>query len=286
MPIDIRYHAVSLLAIFLALALGILVGFALVKPEQMQSFVDKIKKDNERTRLENRKELEALRAKDKASQTFEKALLPVMVKGRLVGKRIALIIDHEPDKNTPVSDVRAVLNNAGAETALVITLLPRLAEISDKDIAKVIARRGLTAPPEVDPRAYLASLLGQRIALGGSDFAQYLADENLIKLAYGSDLERPISAAVMLGNSNLEPQMMELIEEPLIKALKTAERRVVGCEEKDSTGASMDFYQRLDLPTVDCIDTYPGQAALVLILAGAEGNFGMKENADRLLPDL
>jgi hypothetical protein len=35
---------------------------------------------------------------------------------------------------------------------------------------------------------------------------------------------------------------------------------------------------------VDNIDTVPGQFALVQILAGQEGHFGVKETAQRLVP--
>ena len=40
------------------------------------------------------------------------------------------------------------------------------------------------------------------------------------------------------------------------------------------------------LSTVDNLDFVSGQVAMVFALVGAEGNFGVKGTADRLLPDL
>src|SRR3990172_7095680 len=99
MPIDFRYHAVSLIAVFLALVLGILMGFALMNPVETKQFVEAVKKDNERTRLENKEELEDLRQQYAASQTFEKMLLPLAIKGRLADKRVAIVLDHDSGRD-------------------------------------------------------------------------------------------------------------------------------------------------------------------------------------------
>ena len=40
------------------------------------------------------------------------------------------------------------------------------------------------------------------------------------------------------------------------------------------------------IATVDNVEQAPGQVALVFALLGADGDFGVKEDADSLLPDL
>jgi len=286
MPIDIRYHAVSLLAVFLALALGILVGFAMVDPGQIRQFVEAVKKDNEHTRTQNREELESLRQQTKICQSFEKALLPLAVKGRLEGKRVALLLDHDPGRNSPAPILRKVLENSGGRLTAVVLLYSRFGRLKDEEADRIFAGRGIVCPPGTDKRSFLAGRIGRRIAEGGSDLPRYLEEEGLIGLSSRSDFSQSVDAVVVVGGSTLDSQFVEDVEEPMLRAIEKSGRRLVGCELSQDSGAAVEFFQRLDLPTVDCVDTYPGQVALVLALAGKDGNFGTKESADRLLPDL
>ncbi len=45
------------------------------------------------------------------------------------------------------------------------------------------------------------------------------------------------------------------------------------------------IWSRKTIPTVDNVDDPIGQVALVFVVAGETGNFGMKKSADRILPE-
>jgi hypothetical protein len=60
----------------------------------------------------------------------------------------------------------------------------------------------------------------------------------------------------------------------------------VGVESSDAETSSVSFFQANDLSSVDDVDLVAGRLAMVLALRGAEGSFGIKPGADRLLPDL
>ncbi len=61
----------------------------------------------------------------------------------------------------------------------------------------------------------------------------------------------------------------------------------VGAEASGADPSSIGFFDAEGLPTVDSIDLVSGRVALVFALTGsADGNFGIKETADSLLPDL
>ena len=62
--------------------------------------------------------------------------------------------------------------------------------------------------------------------------------------------------------------------------------RVVGVEGSETEPSSISFFASHDLSTVDDVDLVSGQVSMVFALLGAEGNFGVKDSADRLLPDL
>ena len=61
---------------------------------------------------------------------------------------------------------------------------------------------------------------------------------------------------------------------------------VVGVETTTAEPSSVSFFAGNDLSSVDDVETPAGKVATVFALLGAEGSFGVKSSADRLLPDL
>ena len=60
----------------------------------------------------------------------------------------------------------------------------------------------------------------------------------------------------------------------------------VGIETSTAEPSSISFFQGNDLSSVDDVEMTAGKLALVFGMLGAEGSFGVKSSADRLLPDL
>jgi hypothetical protein len=81
------------------------------------------------------------------------------------------------------------------------------------------------------------------------------------------------------------------LEDGLIEGLRAGLRgaagpSIVGVERSDAEESSVTFFDQRELSTVDNVDEVAGRVALVYVLCGAEGNFGTKDSADGLLPDL
>ncbi len=60
----------------------------------------------------------------------------------------------------------------------------------------------------------------------------------------------------------------------------------VGVETTTAEPSSVSFFAGNDLASVDDVEMTAGKVATVFALLGAEGSFGVKGSADRLLPDL
>jgi hypothetical protein len=86
--------------------------------------------------------------------------------------------------------------------------------------------------------------------------------------------------------SEREAVEVDQLERGVVKGLRDAGVRVVAVERTDADPSSIDFFADLVPATVDNLDQLAGKVALVLALDGADGNFGVKETADSLLPDL
>ena len=76
------------------------------------------------------------------------------------------------------------------------------------------------------------------------------------------------------------------LESGLLDGIAATGVRVVGVEGSETEPSSISFFASHDLSTVDDVDLVAGRVAMVYALLGAEGSFGVKESADRLLPDL
>jgi hypothetical protein len=76
------------------------------------------------------------------------------------------------------------------------------------------------------------------------------------------------------------------LETAMLKGITATRVPAVGVESTSTEPSSISFFQSNGLSTVDDIDNTAGMVALVSALNGAEGSFGVKSSADRLLPEL
>ena len=87
-----------------------------------------------------------------------------------------------------------------------------------------------------------------------------------------------------LGNADSENTTR--LENGILDGVSGTAVNAVGVEATDADPSSISFFDDHHLSTVDDIDLPSGKVATVFALLGAEGNFGIKGSADRLLPDL
>ncbi|GGL20264.1 copper transporter [Mangrovihabitans endophyticus] len=118
--INFRYHVVSLTAVFLALAIGLVVGTAALNgpvADSLKDRVDALSKDNGNYRDQANQYLEELnRAQDFATQ-----LAPTVLSGTLTGRRLALVV--LPSAGDGAADgVTAMLKTAGARITTTLTV--------------------------------------------------------------------------------------------------------------------------------------------------------------------
>ena len=114
---DLRYHGASLAAVFVSLALGIVIGVAIASGGEVEKqTADFVKRDRDELRVELdrlEEQLEQTRLAAQADAEFVDALYLPVVQGRLAGSRIALVQLGGGDSGT-AEDVEDVLRTAGA----------------------------------------------------------------------------------------------------------------------------------------------------------------------------
>jgi hypothetical protein len=279
-----RYHAASLAAVFIALAVGILIGVGFgsdVVSGTADDLQNSLEADVDRYR-EQAADLERELAEE---HDFEQAIYPTVVADHLRGQRIA-VIGLGGLSQSVTAEVESALGPTGGRIGeiAVVNLPPSLealASTRDGQRARELARGD---GPALDQ---FAAAAGRRLVLGGPRF------DELRGTLLGRYSGRPqgTDAVVVVRQrpddlSAEDADSTDHLEQGIIEGLLSTGRPVVGVEQTTTDPSTIPFYAASGTSTVDDVDRTAGKVALVYALAGANGHFGVKDTADSLLPDL
>jgi hypothetical protein len=278
-----RYHAYSLIAVFLALAIGILIG-----AEFGGDTLSNTRKDLEHSLVGNLKE-ERTRAAELSGQLgrsneFGERVYPVLTRERLDGKRIGIVaLGGLPGEIT--RSVEEALGPTGARLVGVgVVREPVDVNGLSQDLAKT-RFSGLRRNPGA--LTELGTGLGRQLVIGGT--LPEVVRGHLFSRASGSfgGLDAVIVVrAQPLDMGPVQRSKAGQLESALMSGITSTRVPAVGIESTTTEPSSVSFFQANDLSSVDDVELTAGKLALVFAMLGAEGSFGVKGSADRLLPDL
>ncbi len=278
---DMRYHIASLVAVFLALTVGIVLGTAIVNRgivvKQQTALVSGLREEFATLRDRNRALQEAAAQNDRFFQT----VLPVLIDKRLAKKRVA-VVSTDPQDTAGVRSVVISLRQAGARVNYVTISSPDLGTkeaASAGRLEKIYLRQKLKGDALRDRLiSDLATQLAQRAEPA---FLTQLSDIGVLSVS-GTDA-LPAQMVVLLAGSGNKAMMTE-VQLPLIAALKKSRTPMVGVESSEIGQSVMGEYQDAGISTVDNVNSPIGGVSLVYALSGSPGNYGTKGTADALSP--
>ena len=315
--ISLRYHIVSLVAVFLALALGIVVGSTVLQEgtvSVLRATSDRVREESDRNSREN----VALNQEVSRLQSFGATVMPDLVRDRLKGRSVVLVDTDKVDSGLRDS-VRKVLEDAGAEVDGQVTFADeRLALGGDADRTAMARLLAVDAAAPEALRGELVKRLAERLAtpsampqddnqrasdmLTGLQDADFLADLKLSRpLAAGTDpFPRQGSIFVLLGPAATATAAVapDAFLVPLADQVSTrASGPVAGAEAAAVPRESSWVIALRDnravsrrVSGIDSVDKVYGQLALVQALQGSlrqlpAGQYGTKDGASGLLPE-
>ncbi|MDX6698308.1 MAG: hypothetical protein QOE65_1705 [Solirubrobacteraceae bacterium] len=275
---DFRYHALSLVAVLLALMIGLLLGVA-IGDQGLVSSAERNVRDSLRSdvRKANARSAELRRElNDRAS--FEDALYPLLVEGRLSGRRVGLVgLGDLP--NSTIREVRKSLEGTGARLSGVAVV----GEPPPESAAAAV--KGAGNPPATSDYGKLGRAVGGALIRGGKAAQRY---RRSVLSSFSGRLDSLDGVVVFHAPRKSEGQdaaNTTAFEDGLATGLTADSRaRVVGVEERDTDPSQIGWYRDHHLASVDNVDALPGKAALVFVLLGADGAYGEKDSAQALLP--
>src|SRR3712207_5516871 len=110
--IDFRYHLVSLIAVFLAVALGIVIGTTALNAPILEDLEGEVAALAEYKR-ELETQTQGLQAQLDSGDAFEAAVAPPLVAGSLTGRSVVLVATDEDVDTETVEEVATLVGQAG-----------------------------------------------------------------------------------------------------------------------------------------------------------------------------
>lgn len=278
-----RYHATSLIAVFIALAVGILIG-----AEFGGDALNNTRKDLEQSLVGNlqdaRSRADDLSADLNRSDEFAERVYPVLVRERLRGQRFAIVaLGGLPSPVT--EEVEEALGPTGGRLVGVgVVREPVDVNGLAEDLAKTRFSALRTDP---DALTELGTGLGRQLVLGGT--LPEVVRGHLFSRASGSF--GGLDGVIVVRDQpeemgTVQREKTNQLEAALMDGITATRRPAVGVETSSDDSSSISFFQTNGLASVDDVDLTAGKLATVFALLGADGSFGVKGTADQLLPDL
>jgi Copper transport outer membrane protein, MctB len=278
-----RYHATSLIAVFLALAIGILIG-----AEFGGDALNNTRKNLEQSLTGNlqdaRERADELNGKLARSEEFAGRVYPALVRDRLAGHRIGVVALGDLPGGT-ASAIEETLGPTGARlVGIGVVREPVDLNALAGDLAKT---RFADIRSNEDALTAFGTGAGRQIVRGGTLLDRVRS--HLFSRASGNFGALDGVIVVRQTPEEMGPVQRTkavTLESALMAGVSGTRTPAVGVETTTAEPSSVSFFGGNDLSNVDDVDATAGKVATVFALLGAEGSFGVKGSADRLLPDL
>ena len=277
---NFRYHIASLVAVFLALSIGLLLGTVVVQrgtlDAQRTTLVDSLQKEYTTLRTDNTQ----LKSELETDRAFVTDAAPVLIANRLTGRTVLILTNAgRADAAAAVAD--SVAKAGGA--AITATFRDVGFGLKDKALAAKVAAVLATAA-----NADLTAPAADRLASEFADAAGTPAPLTDLLVASGeltigtSDGAGTPTTVVVTGSFDDKADAAEIA---LAVAAKAHGQVVAGAETTKHTTGVTGAAADVGLPSVDDAETPVGQVSLVWVLLGrADGRYGVSRGVDAAYP--
>lgn len=300
--VNLRYHIVSLTAVFLALGLGILAGTTVID-QGVVSFLDRQTNNLRRDLAAARAQSDGMQKQIELLEQFGATVAPPLLRGRLAGRSIVFVAGRD----VPGEQLDALtesLTLAGARQPTRLSLTDRWSLEAPDQVERLASAVGVQSTNAETVTGEAATQLAERLA-GSSepgragDTLKELQDAGFLAVA---DMPGtgpfPAANAIIIAVPSPARDATPTDDAfwiPLLRELATA--RLAGVAETTAAEESLAEKVRGDrtlgrsVSTVDHMDTIAGRIALVYALrdlaAGRPAShFGRRGGAEGVAPDV
>ena len=282
MHINMKYYIVTISAIFIALGIGLLLGFNLnsdgVFSKQQTQMVNQLEDKFKNIKSENQRLEDKtlnLTKENENLNTYIESTYGSVVDNRLLGKNIGIIQTSE-DYFFP--NVKDFIYKAKGNIAFEVVIKDT---IKDFDFNILNTELGITIKDKNELVQYICKMLFENKNV---DFVNKLSEKGLIEVKLLNLNFEKLDNVVIEGGSISEKNNFDLKDKNIISYFKSKNVALVGAERVDSKFSFVQMYKKNKISTIDNIDSILGEISLIMVLQGKEGHFGVKESSEKFMP--
>jgi len=286
-----RYHVASLAAVFLALAVGILLGVAVSgKVSEATRTLNEDERNRLRDEAEQARERAELSDRRRASaEALIESAYPALMESRLEDGRFAILF-LGPVQGDVRSAVERALVDAGSGRPGRLIALDTPVDVQELDEVLLGDEMLAAYAEDGDDFTELGEALGREFIERGESPLWGALSAQLVEERSGTS-SLAVDGAVVIRSwtptsedldEATETQATMTLVDGLVEGLKSGGFPVVGVETLAALGeeSQIDLYRQQGISSVDNVDTLAGRIALALLLAGGPpGNYGLKDSA-------
>ncbi len=301
MIIDMKYHVATIVGIFLALGIGIMIGGVIGNNQSLNDLINEQQAElydrldehvntltEENNELSN--EINSLQSVLELHKQYENMVYPQLVAGRLEYRNIAVI---STDSAFDIEFLANELDKASGNVVSSTLIKEQLTEVSEEqksEIIDILESSGYDIEESDNDNTWLQvlskALIDALLQNDNKELISYLINESLLSTTgdYGTEID----TVILVGGTEEEAraEFVDEIDLTIIDALLDNGLTVCGVERNDCKVSYIPNYQKKNITTVDNADTVIGETALVIALAdGIEGNYGIKSTSRMMLPE-
>lgn len=295
--IDFRYHLVSIISVFLALAVGIVLGAGPLKQpigDSLQSQVDSLRADRD----DLRDKLDSANGSIDKLNTYITESAPALLTETLKGTKVTLVsTPHTPSQT--IKDVQGRLEDAGATVSDGGQLTPESLKPEESEKAlealKEIDPKLPEDPREAFEKAIAKAYAGEHEGAYNADQATKVIDElRSAKRLNGGSYARADVVVFLLGEGDPTEEDAQPAEDytGVLSNLGAAAPTVAsGTVDSGSNGAVKQLRDRkVPATTVDGVDLSAGTVITALAVADLRStkkhqSYGFADSAKALVPN-
>lgn len=307
--ISLRYHIISIAAVFLALAVGVLLGSSTLSRTLLSGLSDE-RGDLAKQVADLQAERNSLNAKLTSSDSFAGQIGPLAVRGELDQRTVVLVTTSDA-RPADLDAVKSLIGNAGGSVSGELQLTDAFADPQKADQLRDVVTRllpaGLQLPTASDPGTLAGGLIGALILINKDNNQPQakpaeataalsgLSDGGFIRMPQGL---QPGQLAVILTGSSLSGNGASDRASTIARFAAQIDRAGAGAVLAGDTGSAdgtgpvgvvrADTAASSILSTVDNVELNAGRVATILALGeqleGKAGRYGTAGNAQSIVP--
>lgn len=169
--INFRYHIVSIVSVFLALAIGVALGGGPLKGEVDNTLVQQVKNDRA-TKTSLVQQINGLKSGNSFTDEFAKTVAPGLLGNTLQGRAVTMVV-LPTAQQSDVAALSDLIGVAGGTVSGTVRIGDQLIDAGNKQLVDELGNQlegrasGVTIPPDASPYERIGALIGRAI---GTDY--------------------------------------------------------------------------------------------------------------------